>query len=151
MRNDVVDAVLAVDFDDLSEIANRAGAVMTFIKDADFEKLIAGFNRVVNLAAKAEQNIIDESLLKEPQEQALYECFTETKTVVREAYGRQDYLTAYKAMANLLMPINAFFDNLMVMVDDNAVRNNRLALLRNLADLYTEKTDWSKLKLSEIL
>jgi len=151
IRSDVVDGVLASGFDNISDAYRRAQAVMNFVNHPDFAKLIAGFNRVVNLAAKAAQNTIDPALHNETQEKALYRCYLATAEKVQQACAAHDYFAACLNLAGLQEPIDNFFDALMVMVDDTVVRNNRLALLKNISELYLSLADWRQIKANEIL
>lgn len=132
---DVVKAVLAVGADDVRDAVARAEAVTCVRGSEDFAAVSAAFKRMKNILAQAaEKGIaassrVDPALLKEPSEQRLSiegAALAERAKILR---GGQNYVAALEATATLRPQVNAFFDGVMVMDPDEAVRANRLALL----------------------
>jgi glycyl-tRNA synthetase beta chain len=144
---DVVDAVLATGFDDLPDVYRRIQAVSKLKQGPKFSEIMAAFNRVVNLAKKAEGVLaIDEMLLQEPAEKELFENMITIAEALMNQVGDRDYDTAFETLNNFVGPINRFFENTMVMVEDERVKNNRLALLQRISGLLSVIADLSLLK-----
>ena len=81
----------------------------------------------------------------EPVEQELYKKLTEARKQVEEKIGGNDYRAALETVAQLEEPINAFFEGVMVMVEDENVKNNRVALLLNITKLVEPIADLTKI------
>jgi len=112
------------------------------------EALAAANKRVANILAKQNVEVtdtvnIDESLLAEEAEKALYVELKAAQKEVDIAVPSQDYTRILTALATLRNVIDNFFDNVMVMADDEAVKNNRLALLSLLRQLFLTTADIS--------
>jgi glycyl-tRNA synthetase beta chain len=142
VRYDVIDAVLAADIDRVPDVLSRAKALMDAVKTDDFKATVEQFNRVNNLAQKAEGDEVNESLFVEEVERQLYHAYL---SVQQEVNGLTDHAKVLDTLSTLREPIKAFFDNVMVMVDDQAVRRNRLALLLRVARLIYGFADFSKI------
>lgn len=142
---DVVNAVLATGWEDPLDVYRRAQALSQFRQQAGFEALITAFNRAANLAQKAPTDQLQESLLVEPVEKELFRVFQSVyqRTNVQLAEG--DYLGTLETLSTLRQPIDCFFNGVMVMVDDDAIRNNRLALLKQITDLTAKVADLSQI------
>ncbi len=138
LRYDVVDAVLAAGWDDPLDALARAEALDNFRLDRQFEALNTAFKRAANLVEKAETaKKVNESLFRKEAERALWQAIVR----VEEKLGQvSDYYRALLEIAGLRQPVDDFFDQVMVMTDDNDVRENRLALLRHIRDLVVSKT-----------
>lgn len=145
-RYDVIDAVID-DVDDLYSVTLKAAALSDFVKTVDSTKTIQSFVRVGNLAAKADSTDIKADLLTVEAEVTLYKAFEAIKVVAEELIGKQDYIGALEALQKLSMPINSFFDSVMVMDDDLKVRTNRLALLRSIYNLLSQVAAFGKIVL----
>lgn len=144
-RYDLIDAVLAAGVDDMVDGAARARALALFRERDEFSGYLQAFTRANNLAKKAESVRVYEPYLQEPAERELYEALSRVAPVVSEASRTGDYSTALQGTAELTLPIEQFFTQLMVMVEDDKVRNNRLGLLKQCADLMACAGDLSKL------
>lgn len=129
-----VDAVLAVADDDIYDVGQRIAALVTFVQSPACESLASACKRVGNILRQAEvkQDTVDENQLVEAAEKNLWQQLLQTKLECQKADGDQDYETALTHLAALKEPVDAFFDHVMVMVDDETVKQNRLALLRQL-------------------
>lgn len=144
---DVVDAVLAAGFDEVLSVQGRVKALASLRQEPDFEPLAAGFKRVVNILKKQADDlnniaIVAEKLVEEP-EQALFEAYKSAEIQVNHALAARDWPAACAALIALKVPVDHFFDHVMVMVEDQSVRNNRLALLSGLRSLFMQVADIS--------
>ncbi len=86
---------------------------------------------------------VDSTLFSEPQEKAVFEAGQAVKESVSKAVKAGDYSTALNALATLRQPLDDFFDHVMVMADDTAVKNNRLTLLAEIRGLFMQVADFS--------
>ncbi len=145
----VFEAVLArgpsrpLDFD------QRMQAVRAFNDLPEAENLAAANKRIRNILRKSETTIPKQftgTLLQEPAEQALASAITEQAAAVKPMFERRAYTDALRNLAALQAPVDRFFDDVMVMADDPALRDNRLALLQTLADLFLQVADISLLQ-----
>jgi glycyl-tRNA synthetase beta chain len=146
---DVVEAVLAVTHGDVVGAHDRVAALAPLRDEPDMEPLSIGFSRVVNILRKqadAEVDIpaqIDAARLVEDAERALYDAYGEATGRVEAAVAERDWAGACRALIALRGPIDAFFDDVMVMADDEALKLNRLALLDALRGLFLQVADVS--------
>lgn len=148
-RYDVIDAALAAGFDDLNMAVSRAGALIALAtgpdKD-DFKSVVDALTRTANLAAKAEEGaVVDASLLEAEAERSLFEHANGVHVRFAASMEAGDAHGALARLSELRGPITAFFDSVMVMADDAAVRRNRLALLSQIARDAAAYADFSKL------
>jgi len=88
---------------------------------------------------------INPSLFAESPEQNLYQSFLKAKERIDLHLNKRDYLSALLEMTQMKKPIDDFFDGVMVMVEDEAIRNNRLALLDEIGKVFFRIADFSKL------
>ena len=135
--------VRPLDFD------QRMRAVRAFRDLPEANSLSAANKRIRNILRKAETIIpaqYDKTLLQEPAEQALAAALEELDTQTAPLFKQRDYTTALCKLAALHAPVDAFFDNVMVMADDEALRDNRLALLQAVSALFLQVADISLLQ-----
>ena len=104
--------------------------------------------RYVSLSRKQDAEQIDETLFEVEAEKSLYSAYQSARARIDALTAAHDYVGALQVVAEIAKPIDAFFAAVMVMVDDQAVRNNRLALLRAITGLTTGIVDLSKIVLS---
>ena len=90
---------------------------------------------------------VDEALLSEPAEQNLYGSVRQAQTAVTPLLEQADYTQVLQTLASLDEPLTAFFDNVMVNSEDAALKNNRLALLKQVRALFLTVADISELQL----
>ena len=145
---DVIQAVAARRPTKPADYLARVHAVDKFRALEEAEALAAANKRVANILAKQNVEVtdsvnIDESLLAEEAEKALYVELKAAQKEVDIAVPLQDYTRILTALATLRNVIDNFFDNVMVMADDEAVKNNRLALLSLLRQLFLTTADIS--------
>jgi glycyl-tRNA synthetase beta chain len=88
---------------------------------------------------------VDPSRLSENVEKALYQAYSRAEGRIEGHLGRRDYDSALQEMIQMKKPVDDFFDGIMVMVEDEGIRNNRLALLDGIGRLFLRIADFSKL------
>jgi glycyl-tRNA synthetase beta chain len=142
---DTVEAVLTTGYDDFCDVLLRAGALAEFRQQPDFTDLLTAFIRANNLSKNAGTLQVDPALLEDPSEKLLYQLLEEIREKAGLFLRQQDYRSLLSAIATLQAPLAQFFISVMVMVDDAKVRDNRLALLANLAALVKQVADLSKI------
>ncbi|MEL7564930.1 MAG: glycine--tRNA ligase subunit beta [Dehalobacterium sp.] len=145
IRYDVINAVLAGELDNLGVIKQKALAISSFRDSVEFRQLITGFTRAANLAKNAEHSNVREELFSYPEEKRLYQEFQKVKEQADRYLKDKDYQKALSAIAELRDVIDDFFSAVMVMVEDQDVKANRLALLKQIADYVTDIADLSQL------
>ncbi|KAA0873773.1 glycine--tRNA ligase subunit beta [Nitrincola tapanii] len=125
----------------------RVMAVSAFSQLAEAADLAAANKRVSNLLSKQDsvQASLNPDLLTDSAEIALYEAISALEGEVETLFNAGDYATALKSLASLKPAVNDFFDGVMVMAEDEALRHNRLALLQKLRSLFLGAADISLL------
>ena len=144
---DTVAAVLAQRPDRLDDLADKLQAVESFKKLPEAAALAAANKRVQNLLKKADAQLgaVNENLLQEDAERALFAATQALRPTVQAALAKHDFQAALTALAAVKPQVDAFFDNVMVMADDAAVKQNRLNLLNELSQLMNAVADISLL------
>lgn len=147
---DIVLAVQARHSGSLYDFDRRVQAVAGFVQRPEALALSAASKRVKNLSVHVDQQnqstAIDEKLLNEPAEQALYSALLDKEKKLEPLYAKGDYDSILNAVANLREVTDTFFEQVMVMVDDKALKENRLALLFRLQSMLQEVADISLLQ-----
>lgn len=140
---DVVSAVLAQYPDRLDDLITKLQAVESFKQLPESSALAAANKRVQNLLKKADSTLgnVDATLLQQNEEQALFAAVQDLKPRVDAAIAACDFQAALKALATIKPQVDAFFDGVMVMVDDVVIKQNRLNLLNLLANLMNAVAD----------
>jgi len=144
---DAIEAVVAPMPDPLDDIIERLDAVKAFAALPEAQSLAAANKRITNILKKNEgtQGEVQPGLLVEAAEQRLYGAMTETRMAVDKAFANGDFTATLKALANLRDDVDAFFNDVMVMAEDAALRANRLALLQSLHAMMNRVADISRL------
>ena len=148
---DVVSAVLAVDSDDVVDAAARAEAVSKVRGSGDFESISIAFKRMKNILRQASEKTrviamrVDPSGLQEESEKELAALIPKTAATVEKRRAASDYEGALLEIAKLRPAIDKFFDKVMVMVDDESLRANRLALLQAVVKEFSTIADFSEI------
>jgi glycyl-tRNA synthetase beta chain len=151
---DSVQAALHTGARDLIALEKRLQTVREKSR-AQFEATAAAFKRIGNILAQAQQKGFapvgfQAKRCKEPSEQALAAALEESRSRVSGALAeKEDYLAAYAALAELRPVVDRFFDDVMVMDPDPQLRDNRLALLRSLHELFSPLADFSRLQVEK--
>jgi glycyl-tRNA synthetase beta chain len=144
----LVDAVAALKVSQPLDFERRIKAVAAFRQLAAAESLAAANKRISNILKKVEGELpaqVESSLLQLPAEQALAAAVQAQQAKVEPLFAQGDYEAALLSLAELREPVDKFFDDVMVMADDLALRNNRLALLNSLRSLFLRVADLSVL------
>lgn len=131
------------------DFARRLRAVQAFTGREEAAALAAANKRVSNILAKQADEVgsaVDASLLQDAAETSLHDAVNSLRSSVTPLLGEARYQEALDALAGLREPVDAFFDQVMVMTDDQAVRSNRLALLADLRGLFLEVADIAQLQ-----
>jgi glycyl-tRNA synthetase beta chain len=148
---DVVSAVLAVDCDDVVDAAARADAVSKVRGSTDFESISSAFKRMKNILRQASEKTkviamrLDPAGLHEESEKELAALIPQTVATVEKLRAARDYEGALLEIAKLRPAIDKFFDKVMVMVDDESLRANRLALLQTVVKEFSTIADFSEI------
>ncbi|MBQ3365951.1 MAG: glycine--tRNA ligase subunit beta [Acidaminococcaceae bacterium] len=147
IRYDVIDAVLADERNnDLYDLYLRAQALNEYVAGDKAADMIQAATRVNNLSSKAEVEVpINDGLFIEQAEKDLYAVVKKLDTGMIPLMVRCDYKGALNILSELNAPVNKFFDDVMVMDKDEAIKNNRLSLLCLVKDLVNSVGDLSKL------
>ena len=137
IRYDVVDAVLADERnDDIADLAARAQALNGFVVSEEAPALIQAATRVANLCKKIEQETaINTNIFQNPAEGELHKAVTAVNNEVLLATVQFNYAEVLQIACKLVAPINKFFEDVMVMDNDEQIKNNRLALLSAVKDV----------------
>ena len=144
IRYDAADAVLG-DVDDIYNVLLRARAMTAFTGQKDAARSMQAFVRVANIARKNAAETIYPERFHMAEEKALYQAYTSTKSAVESLVSGEDFEGAIDALIELVAPIDAFFDNVMVMDKDEMIRENRLALLRGVDAVIRDVADFTKI------
>jgi len=154
-RHDLIDAVLAsgegAANDDLLLVVSRVAALGVFLDSEDGKNLLAGTKRAANILAAEEKKgavvpaDVDPALLSDPAEKALSTAVNTAEAEAAKAIALQDFAGAMQALSALRGPVDAFFEAVMVNVDDADVRANRLALLSRIRAATGQVADFSRI------
>ncbi|MBT2761654.1 glycine--tRNA ligase subunit beta [Paenibacillus sp. ISL-20] len=145
-RYDVVDAVITAGFDHVVSVVSRGHSLMNAVDHVqDFKATVESFNRVSNLAAKAGKAAVNPELFTETEEGKLYEAWSAIREDYHAALQAADGERSLFLLGGLKEPITGFFDSVMVMAEDEAVRANRLALLSGIDGDLKRYADFTKL------
>jgi glycyl-tRNA synthetase beta chain len=142
---EAVEAVTAVGFDDPVDCRRRIDALVAVSGRPEFTLLAGAFKRVINIIKDHRESRVDEALLAEPAERGLYGAYREAARKAEPLLAARDYQGALAVILEMKEPVDRFFDEVMVMVEEDAVRNNRLALLTAIARLFLQVGDFSKM------
>ena len=150
-KYDVVNAVLAAGSDDVVDAVARAQAVTKVRPSADFESISVAFKRIKNILRQANEtkktiaNAVEASILKETAETELASQIPQVAKSVATLSAQRNYEAALTEISRLRPAVDTFFDKVMVMVEDERVRANRLALLQTLLKEFSTIADFSEI------
>ena len=143
---DCVEAALAVGFSNPRDTRDRAEAMARLRERPDFETLAVAFKRVANIL---KDDVAPEgpnpSGFVEDDERSLWQAFTQIRDRVDSCLDESDYNGALQVLAELRGPVDRFFDAVLVMDNDEAVRSNRLAMLGRINDTFNRIADFRQL------
>lgn len=149
IRYDVIDAVFADKRnDDMVDLAVRCKALAAYVEADNAEPLVQVSVRVSNLCKKIEKEVaISGALFKDESENKLHEVVAAVSKEIIPEIVLYDYAAVLKAGEKVIEPVNTFFDNVMVMDEDENVKNNRLAMLEEVRGIVNAVGDLSLLVL----
>lgn len=149
---DEIRAILATGFDDIVDIKDRLNALKKIRALPDFNPLAGLFKRTSNILKQADKmqvvipETIQEELFSQDEEKNLYKKLQEIRVELEELSVKKDYESMLKKMVALKPLVDAFFDKVMVMVDDVKVKENRLSLLKGTVQFFFSILDFSQLQ-----
>ncbi len=143
--NKLINAVLAIEPDNILEVNQRIDALKDVIFEPQFEPIMLAFKRVMNISKKHFAGDVSVDILTEEPEKALYNSYLKLEPAIQLALAKGDYISYIKLIRNLVEPINTFFDKVLVMSDNEEMRTNRLNLLAKIKNLVMQVLDITKL------
>ncbi|WP_082233804.1 glycine--tRNA ligase subunit beta [Halobacillus massiliensis] len=130
---DVVDAVLAKGIQVYKVTLEKAELLMNKRNEESFKPVHEALGRVLNLAKKADSTQVNETLFENASEEKLYKTYCEVQPAYRKLLEEENPQKALEELSKLAQPIHSFFDQTMVMTEDEKLKQNRLALLNTLS------------------
>jgi glycyl-tRNA synthetase beta chain len=151
LKIETFEAVMAREPSSLLDFDRRLAAVQTFAHLEQASSLAAANKRIANILRKADDPVdlnINKKILEEGAELVLYDSLINAQEKVEPMLAVRGYADVLNELAELRDPVDNFFDEVMVMADDEAIRNNRLALLGELRALFLNVADISRLSIA---
>ena len=145
---DLTDAVLAVGDVNIIDILKRANALAEFRLTPNFEDVYNALNRVLRILPPDAPETVDISMLQDDAEKQLYERITEAAPSLKQSIQARDYTKLLTQLATLQPAIDTFFDEVLVMAKEPALRSNRLALLNQIGQNIYAIADLTKIVVS---
>ena len=142
---DVADAVLAVGDVNVIDILKRASVLAEFRLTPNFEEVYNALNRVLRILPPSAAETLDVTLLQDDAEKQLHDCITEAEPNFIQSIQERDYAKLLTQLAALQPAIDVFFDDVLVMAEEPALRTNRLALLNKIGQNIYAVADLTKL------
>ena len=142
---DFADAVLAVGAVDIIDILKRSSTLAEFRLTPNFEEVYNALNRVLRILPPDAPETVDATLLCDDAEKQLYACITEAELGFQQSIQERDYAKLLTQLAALQPAIDTFFDDVLVMAEEPALRTNRLALLNRIGQNIYAVADLTKL------
>ncbi|WP_173916112.1 glycine--tRNA ligase subunit beta [Halobacillus sp. Marseille-Q1614] len=143
---DIVEAVLAKGIHVYRVTLEKAELLMDKRNEESFKPVHEALGRVLNLAKKADSTHVDKDLFENTTEQKLYDTFQEVQPVYNQLLAQEEPAQALEELAKLAQPIHSFFDQTMVMAENEKVKLNRLALLNTLSNEILEFADLTSIQ-----
>ncbi|MFC1524657.1 glycine--tRNA ligase subunit beta, partial [Thermodesulfobacteriota bacterium] len=142
---EALEATTSVSFDNPLDCRKKTDALVEISGQESFALLAGAFKRVVNIIKNHQTRTVNKDLLKESAELDLYSKYLECKASTESHLNQRDYGKVMAEILKMKDPVDRFFDDVMVMVEDEAIRNNRLSLLGIIADLFLNIGDFSRM------
>lgn len=136
---EAVNSALWVSLENIPDVVLRVKALDSLRKESDFESISITFKRVENILKKSGNRsglAVDETLFKDASETQLFNAVSKVSQTVHDLIQKGDYSRALQHIAGLRTKVDTFFDDVMVMAEDKALQNNRIALLSSVSDLF---------------
>ena len=141
-----VEAVTSVTFNDVNDCSDRVDAFIAIKKEEAFDVLASSFKRIRNITKDNQSTDVDPTLFEKEAEGNLYGLFVDISTRMKALIAGKEYLQALEVMLQMKQPVDTFFNDVMVMAEDTAVRQNRLNLLTAIGELILQVGDISKMQ-----
>jgi glycyl-tRNA synthetase beta chain len=151
LATETVDAVAARRPASLVDFARRLDAVQSFLRLEEAAALAAANKRIANILRKSGEDAagpVDADRFDDPAEQALFDALAAARRETGPLLEARDYAAALRRLAGLRATVDSFFDDVMVMADEDALRKNRLALLADVRGLFLRVADISRLAIA---
>ncbi len=146
---DAIDCVLSTGLDSIVDIRKKVSAFSDLKKQPYFESLAIAFRRVVSILNDEAEGEVDPGLLNEPAEKKLFEAYLKVQGPVLRHIQNKEFDQALEKIAEIKPAVDGFFDEVMVMVEDISLRNNRLHLLYQISGLFSGLADFSRIILKK--
>jgi glycyl-tRNA synthetase beta chain len=144
-EHETVAAVLAAGGRDLVDAADKVKALEEVRQSPEFPALAVAFKRVINISRDAAAGEVSELLFEHPEEKLLLDATGLMELEVAAALERRDYPAVCRALAKLRGPVDAYFDKVLVMAEDERLRRNRLSLLSRISQTFLQMADFSRI------
>lgn len=146
IRHDIIEAVTQTEIDDIYDMKIKADKLNQWLLNTkDKDEVLSAFNRVATLAKNSKTSDVNIELLSEHGIE-LYNRYKDIEEDTLKYINKKEYDKALELLASLKEPIDLFFENVMVMTEDEALKINRLALLRKIYDTMIKVSDLSLIK-----
>ncbi|MBU1193889.1 MAG: glycine--tRNA ligase subunit beta [Proteobacteria bacterium] len=145
---EAVNSALGASFDNIPDVVLRVRALDALRKEPDFEPLSITFKRVENILRKSGQDVqisVNENLFEDASESGLFAAVLKVKNTVDRLIENGVYDEALTHIAGLRPVVDTFFDDVMVMAEDDTIRQNRMALLSSVSALFKNIADFTKI------
>ena len=146
LSRDCVDAVLSASYEEPVDVWKRAVSLSSLRHQPDFEPIAMAFKRVANILKGAQVNREpDPDKFVDPQEHALWGAYLQVRDLAADRLGQGDYTGSLQVLTQLKKPVDGFFEAVLVMAKEAAIRDNRLALLGSIHAAFARIADFRKL------
>jgi len=142
---EVVDACLAAGFDLPWDVREKCRAVEPLRGRDDYEPLITAFKRVINITRGSSGGTFDATLPLEPSEKALWDAFVAVEETAAGLFEERRFQEVLAALVGLKPAVDRYFDDVLVMCDDERTRANRLAMLARVGSLFLRFADFTRI------
>ncbi len=147
LASEAVESVVSVSFDNVVDCSQRIKAIIAISTQPSFPLLASAFKRVMNIVKEHQELTVNPSLLTDEAEQSLHQALLAVRQEAQPLIAQGDYEAALVSILKMKEPVDLFFEKVMVMTDDSAVRHNRLSLLASIKALFWQIGDFSKLSI----
>lgn len=146
-KHDLVDSILDTHYylSDLYATQEKLRVLANWEKEEASKNVSMAFARVIRIAKEKTNNEIDVNLFEKEEEKNLYNAFRLVKPDFEHHFNKKDFHSCLIILQNLVSPINNFFDNVMIMVEDKDIKNNRLALLNEVKEMSLKIANMDKI------
>ena len=146
ITQDFIESVISIDFNYIHQIEKKINALQKFRDSSkDFETLAIAFKRIINIGKGfKESQSVSPDLFEHKSEEDLWKTFQLVNDEVKKELDGENYLEALNVMSKIIQSVDEFFSEVMVMVEDTRVKENRLGILKNLQEFFLQVADFSK-------